>query len=433
MQLICRPGWAFARRPTATATDASSAYGPALDRQRARFQAGEQADLAPQVGFAAQHGLTALQQHPAEGGGRHALGAAVEQRHAEHRFQRGHAARQARLRQVQRLGRTREVAVPANGQCMTDEPQFDDHAPSVSPACASGIGHMQLPMKDCAPLQRAWCATALPNPRTHTDPKEQSMKSRWMQLACGLLAGWLLMVLPAAAQTTAAKPPNILVIWGDDVGIWNIGAYHRGMMGGATPNIDRSADEGMIFMDHYAHASCTAGRAAFITGQYPMRTGLSTVGLPGAPQGLQKEDPTLAELLKPLGYATGQFGKNHLGDRGRAPADRARLRRVLRHPLPPECGRVRRAVRLPEGPGDPEALRLRKQRGVIHCKANADGTQTHRGPGTLRHGAPAHAGPGRADGIAALHPRRGEGGQAVLRLAQHHAHALPHQPVGGST
>ncbi|MFN3797221.1 MAG: sulfatase-like hydrolase/transferase, partial [Sphingobium yanoikuyae] len=112
-----------------------------------------------------------------------------------------------------------------------------------------------------------------------------------------------------------SKKPNILIIWGDDVGMWNLSCYHRGMMGGSTPNIDRIAKKGMIFMDHYAQASCTAGRAAFITGQYPIRVGLSTVGLAGAPQGMQKEDPTIAELLKPHGYATGQFGKNHLGDR----------------------------------------------------------------------------------------------------------------------
>ena len=111
------------------------------------------------------------------------------------------------------------------------------------------------------------------------------------------------------------KKPNILIIWGDDVGMYNISAYHRGLMGGSTPNIDRIANEGMLFVDHYAQASCTAGRAAFITGQYPIRVGLATVGLPGSPLGLSKEDPTIAELLKPLGYATGQFGKNHLGDR----------------------------------------------------------------------------------------------------------------------
>ena len=102
---------------------------------------------------------------------------------------------------------------------------------------------------------------------------------------------------------------------GDDIGYWNISAYNRGMMGYRTPNIDRIANEGAIFTDYYGQQSCTAGRAAFITGQSPMRTGLLKVGLPGAKEGLSDKDPTLAELLKPLGYATGQFGKNHLGDR----------------------------------------------------------------------------------------------------------------------
>jgi arylsulfatase A-like enzyme len=109
--------------------------------------------------------------------------------------------------------------------------------------------------------------------------------------------------------------PNILVIFGDDIGYWNISAYNRGMMGYRTPNIDRIAQEGAIFTDLYAQQSCTAGRAAFITGQSCFRTGLLKVGLPGAKEGLSEKDPTLAELLKPLGYATGQFGKNHLGDR----------------------------------------------------------------------------------------------------------------------
>jgi arylsulfatase A-like enzyme len=98
-----------------------------------------------------------------------------------------------------------------------------------------------------------------------------------------------------------AKKPNIVVIMTDDVGVWNISAYHRGMMGGRTPNIDRIANEGALFTDYYAQQSCTAGRAAFITGQHPFRTGLLTVGLPGSPLGLQKEDPTTADLLKPLG------------------------------------------------------------------------------------------------------------------------------------
>jgi len=119
----------------------------------------------------------------------------------------------------------------------------------------------------------------------------------------------------AASATEAAKKPNILVIWGDDVGQQNISAYHRGMMGGRTPNIDRIANEGAIFTDSYAQQSCTAGRASFILGQHPFRTGLLTIGMPGGKQGIQDKDPTLAELLKEHGYVSGQFGKNHLGDR----------------------------------------------------------------------------------------------------------------------
>jgi arylsulfatase A-like enzyme len=117
------------------------------------------------------------------------------------------------------------------------------------------------------------------------------------------------------AQAAKAKQPNILVIMADDVGIWNISAYHRGMMGGRTPNIDRIASQGALFTDYYAQQSCTAGRAAFILGQTPFRTGLLKVGMPAAKQGLQDKDATIAELLKPLGYATAQIGKNHLGDR----------------------------------------------------------------------------------------------------------------------
>src|SRR6476469_4647026 len=111
------------------------------------------------------------------------------------------------------------------------------------------------------------------------------------------------------------KKPNILILWGDDIGWWNISYNSRGQMGYRTPNIDRIANEGVAFTAYYGQQSCTAGRAAFITGQNPWRTGLTKVGIPGAALGLQKEDPTIAELLKPHGYATGQFGKNHLGDR----------------------------------------------------------------------------------------------------------------------
>ena len=123
----------------------------------------------------------------------------------------------------------------------------------------------------------------------------------------------LLALFPGLAL--AADKPNILIIWGDDVGWFNISAYNHGMMGYKTPNIDRIASEGAMFTDWYGQQSCTAGRAAFITGQSPMRTGLTKVGLPGAPEGMSEKDPTLAALLKNHGYVTGQFGKNHLGDR----------------------------------------------------------------------------------------------------------------------
>jgi arylsulfatase A-like enzyme len=119
----------------------------------------------------------------------------------------------------------------------------------------------------------------------------------------------------AAPATAPAKKPNIVVIWGDDIGKTNVSAYSMGMMGYRTPNIDRIAHEGMIFTDYYGEQSCTAGRSAFITGQSVFRTGLSKVGLPGADLGMRKEDPTIAGLLKNHGYATGQFGKNHLGDK----------------------------------------------------------------------------------------------------------------------
>ena len=134
---------------------------------------------------------------------------------------------------------------------------------------------------------------------------------RFMMLIGAVLLG-LLEIAPADAQEQ--RQPNILVIWGDDIGTWNVGAYTHGMMG-RTPNIDSIAKNGILFTDHYGQPSCTAGRAAFITGQLPVRTGMTTVGIPGSARGIQKEDPTLAEVLKSAGYNTAQFGKNHLGDR----------------------------------------------------------------------------------------------------------------------
>ncbi len=133
-----------------------------------------------------------------------------------------------------------------------------------------------------------------------------------------LAAGFLItlgMTSPALAKKAKGpQQPNIVVIMGDDIGWFNIGAYHRGIMSGKTPNIDRLAREGMMFTDYYAEASCTAGRANFITGMIPMRTGMTTVGQAGSPLGLPAEAPTIATALKAMRYATGQFGKNHLGD-----------------------------------------------------------------------------------------------------------------------
>lgn len=173
--------------------------------------------------------------------------------------------------------------------------------------------------------------------------------------------------LHAERNGGSEKKPNILVIWGDDIGWFNPSCYHRGIMGYRTPNIDRVADEGALYTDWYGQQSCTAGRAAFITGQSPVRTGLTKVGLPGAEQGLKSEDPTIAELLKPHGYTCGQFGKNHLGD--------------LDEHLPTNHGFDEfygnlyhlNAEEEPENPDYPKDPKFRKRfgpRGVIHSFAN---------------------------------------------------------------
>jgi arylsulfatase A-like enzyme len=143
---------------------------------------------------------------------------------------------------------------------------------------------------------------------------EERRQSFLAKLLASTFAIGLLAATPAVAQTPP-KQPNIVVIMGDDIGMWNIGAYHRGMMAGRTPNLDKIAKEGMLFTDYYAEASCTAGRANFITGELPIRTGMTTVGQAGASVGLPAEAVTIATVLKSMGYATGQFGKNHLGDK----------------------------------------------------------------------------------------------------------------------
>src|SRR5512137_821248 len=178
----------------------------------------------------------------------------------------------------------------------------------------------------------------------------------------------LFATLPASAHpaSSAAKRPNILVIWGDDIGMWNVGAYTHGMMG-KTPSIDSIARQGVIFTDHYGQASCTAGRAAFITGQMPLRTGETTIGIPGSKTGIQKEDPTLAEVLKSQGYATGQFGKNHLGDRNEF------LPTV--HGFDEFYGNLyhlnaEEEPELPDYPKDPAFRAKYGPRGVLDCKAS---------------------------------------------------------------
>jgi arylsulfatase len=210
------------------------------------------------------------------------------------------------------------------------------------------------------------------------------MKTLKLWLARGLTAlatAASITSLAIAADTTAVatEKPNILIIWGDDIGPFNISAYNNGIMGFKTPNIDRIAKEGIMFTDSYGDQSCTAGRAAFITGQHPMRTGLTKVGLPGAKEGLSKKDPTIAELLKPQGYMTGQFGKNHLGD--------------LDEHMPTEHGFDEffgnlyhlNAEDEPEHPDYPKDAEFKKKfgpRGVIH--SFADGNLTDTGPLTKK-------------------------------------------------
>ncbi len=175
-----------------------------------------------------------------------------------------------------------------------------------------------------------------------------------------------------AGTAYSADKPNIVVIWGDDIGESNISAYSMGLMGYQTPNIDRLAKEGMIFTDHYANQSCTAGRSSFITGQSVVRTGLSKVGMPAAPQGIQAADVTIATLLKEEGYATGQFGKNHLGDRNE------HLPTV--HGFDEFFGALyhlnaSEEPELPDYPKNPEFLKKYGPRGVIHTFAtNEDDT-----------------------------------------------------------
>jgi arylsulfatase len=202
------------------------------------------------------------------------------------------------------------------------------------------------------------------------------LSQSYLLTVLGILVG----VVFIASSALAAKKPNILVIMGDDIGIPNLSIYSHGMMGYQTPNIDRLAKEGMMFTDYYAENSCTAGRAAFITGQTVLRTGLSRVGMPGAAVGIQDKDPTLAELLKPHGYMTGQFGKNHLGDRDEyLPTN---------HGFDEFFGNLYHlnAEEEPEHPDYPNAPEFRERfgpRGVIHSWALPNGKQRIEDTGPL--------------------------------------------------
>jgi arylsulfatase len=192
---------------------------------------------------------------------------------------------------------------------------------------------------------------------------------RWF----GVLFSVLVLGFSFSAVAQQKKPPNILIIWGDDIGQFNVSAYNMGMMGYKTPNIDSIAKQGALFTDWYGQQSCTAGRAAFITGQSPIRTGLTKVGLPSAPEGMKKEDPTIATLLKAKGYMTGQFGKNHLGDRDEM--------LPTAHGFDEFFGNLYHlnAEEEPENPDYPKSAEFKKKfgpRGVIHSFANGKITDT---------------------------------------------------------
>ena len=253
-------------------------------------------------------------------------------------------------------------------------------------------------------------------------------------LLVGLLAA---VVLPevAAAQQKQQTKPNIVIIWGDDIGQTDISAYSMGLMGFKTPNIDRVAKEGVIFTDYYAEQSCTAGRSSFITGQCGLRTGNTKVGMPGAAQGLQARDVTIAQLLKAQGYATGQFGKNHLGDRNEhLPTVHGfdEFYGALYHLNASE------EPELPDYPKDPAFLAKFGPRGVLDCKATAIddatvdprfgkvGKQTIEDTGPLTKKRMETIDDDFAARSVDFIKRAARGRQARVRLGELHPHALPH-------
>ena len=219
--------------------------------------------------------------------------------------------------------------------------------------------------------------------------------------------------------------PNIVIIWRDDIGITNLSCYSDGLMGYRTPNIDRIADEGMRFTDSYGEQSCTAGRSAFITGQSVYRTGLSKVGVPGSALGMRAEDPTIAELLKGQGYATGQFGKNHLGDQDE--------QLPTAHGFDEFFGNLyhlnaEEEPELPDYPRPDDFPNFRKNvgpRGVLRCKANGDGTQAIEDTGPLTKKRMETIDDEIIDGAVGLPSAQGRGGCADLPVGQHHFRTHP--------
>ena len=231
----------------------------------------------------------------------------------------------------------------------------------------------------------------------------------------------------AKRDTSTEKKPNILIIWGMTSASRISAVFTKGVMGYRTPNIDRIANEGMLFTDYYAEQSCTAGRAAFITGQSVFRTGLSKVGLPGRALGMRAEDPTIAELLKPLGYATGQFGKNHLGDRDE--------HLPTMHGFDEFFGNLyhlnaEEEPELRDYPPEKDFPNFRKNYGPRGCaallgrrpKRRAEDRE-HRSADQKADGDRGRGIPGRGQGV---HQAPAEGAQTVLCLVQHHPHAFPH-------
>jgi arylsulfatase A-like enzyme len=236
--------------------------------------------------------------------------------------------------------------------------------------------------------------------------------------------------------------PNILIIWGDDIGITNLSCYSDGLMGYRTPNIDRIANEGMRFTDSYGQQSCTAGRAAFLTGQNPYRTGLTKVGMPGADIGLQAEDATIAELLKPLGYATGQFGKNHLGDKNKYLPTAHGFDEFFGNLYHLNAEEEPENVDYPPEADFPNFKKVFGPRGVMHSWATEEDDPTeHPRWGRVGKQRIEDTGPltakrmetcdteflGAAAGLYQARPRRRP---ALLCLVQHHLDALPRPPAG---